>query len=260
LDAEVFHREMKAGRNHALLIGARRDDDALVECVIKLPGLMENPALHPVPSLLEWMGAALARELGIYTPEPYEVIVTRAFAESIPRGELRPGAVRSVGSVFGSGFVRGTQIAPDILDASMRAAAAAVVAFDVFIHNVDRRRENPNLLLCDGDLFAFDHAEAFAFIWSVIGADPVTDSLTSMVANHALALCVRKRGAPDLGEFRARLAALSDARLDEIAAATPTSWQVALATGKLGQLLDILRRRRDAVDHWLPQVEAWMER
>ena len=47
---------MRAGRNRALLLGARGEDGVLVDCVVKLPGLMENGMMHPLPSLLEWLG------------------------------------------------------------------------------------------------------------------------------------------------------------------------------------------------------------
>ena len=52
----------------------------------------------------------------------------------------------------------------EALEVSVRTAAAAIVAFDVFVHNSDRRRKNPNLFLRDRDLVAFDHAEAFTFV------------------------------------------------------------------------------------------------
>ncbi len=261
LEAEVLHRAMRAGRNRALLIGARGDDGELIDCVAKLPGLMENGAMHPLPSLLEWLGAALAAELGVTSPKPYEVIIAREFAEGIRDEVIRAGVAKSIGSVFGSGFVRGApMVAGDLVEPSMRTDATTVIAFDTFIHNLDRRADNPNLFLGRTELIAFDHGDAFAFVFPMIGApDPVTDPLLSILAKHALASCVRRRGEPDLSEFRTRLLALDDARLEQISAATPAAWQIGMAQGKLQDVLDILRRRRDAVDQWLPQVEAWMQ-
>ena len=252
---------MRAGRNRALLIGARDEQGDAVDCVAKLPGLMESGSMHPLPSLLEWLGAAIGTELGIETPAAYELIVTRAFAESIRDESLRAGVAKSLGSVFGSAFVAGTpMVAGDLVDGSLRVAAAALVAFDVFIHNVDRRAENPNLFLGRAAPVAFDHGDAFSFVWPLIGApDPVIDPALAIVERHAFAAVVRRRTAPDLSEFRARLASLDDGRLEELAAATPAAWQTGLATGKLQHILDILRRRRDAVEQWLPQVEAWMQ-
>ena len=252
---------MRAGRNRALHVGARGDDGALVDCIAKLPGLMENGMMHPLPSLLEWLGAGLAIELGVPTPAPYELIVAREFADSIRVDEVRVGAMQSLGSVFGSAFVRGTQmVAGDLVDPSLRPAAAVLVAFDAFIHNFDRRADNPNLFLGRDSVVAFDHGDAFAFVWPLLGApDPVTDPLLSLLDAHALAGCVRRRSAPDLLDFRARLAALDDGRIDELGRATPPRWQTGAAEGKLQQILDILRRRRDAAGSWLPQVEAWMQ-
>jgi hypothetical protein len=57
-----------------------------------------------------------------------------------------------------------------------------LVAFDVFIHNVDRRKGNANLLMNRTDLLAIDHGDAFAFASGLIGApDPVDDHLPKMI-------------------------------------------------------------------------------
>jgi len=252
---------MRAGRNRALLIGARDDDGELVDCVAKLPGLMENGIMHPLPSLLEWLGASLAAELGVMTPVAYELVVVKEFADGIQDHGIRAGAARSIGSVFGSAFIQGIpMVSADLVDATLRSAAANLIAFDAFIHNIDRRAQNPNLFLGRTQPIVFDHGDAFAFIWPLVGAsDPVTDPVVSLLDKHALAACVRRRAAPGLTDFRGALAALDDARLDELATATPASWQTGMAQGKLQQILDILRRRRDAVGQWLPQVEAWMQ-
>ena len=65
---------------------------------------------------------------------------------------------------------------------------------------------------------------------------------------------------PELKRFRDAVAALTDEVLDEIAQATPAAWQLGLATGKLVEIMEVMRRRRDAIDRWLPQVETWLSR
>lgn len=261
VEAEVFHRVLRSGRNRALHLGARDAEGTLVDCVAKLPGLMENGTMHPLPSLLEWLGATLAIEFGIAAPASFEVIITSEFAASIGDPTIRAGVTRSTGSVYGGAFVPGVpMVAGDLVDASLRIPAAELLAFDVFIHNVDRRAENTNLFLGRTAPVAFDHGDAFAFVWPLIGApDPVTDPVLSIAQRHAFASTVRRRPPPSLRTFRASLAALTDESLALLEAATPTAWQTGLASGKLAQILDILRRRRDAVQEWLPMVEAWMQ-
>ncbi len=253
---------MRSGRNHAVLLSGRGEDGVLVRCVAKLPGLMESRALHPLPSLLEWLATAFAAELGVYTPAAFEVEITPEFARSVDDPVVRAGIERSIGTAFGSQFVRGVpMISSEMLDVTLRDAAATLLAFDVFIHNVDRRVENPNILLERDRLIAIDHGDAFAFLWPRIGAtvDPVVDPLLDVVGRHAVSPFLSHRtvrGA--LAAFRVRLAALDDARFEEIRAATTASWNIGPASGRLAQLLDVLRRRRDAVDRWLPQLEAWI--
>ena len=89
--------------------------------------------------------------------------MTTEFAASIGDESIRVGAAKSLGSVFGSGFVSGTpMVAADLVDPSLRPAATTLVAFDAFIHNIDRRAENPNLFLDRNEAIAFDHGDAFA--------------------------------------------------------------------------------------------------
>jgi hypothetical protein len=259
--AEAFHRRLKSGRNGALLVSARTQDGASVDCVVKVPGLMENPTLHPLPSLLEWLGAALALELGISVPRPFLVQVTKEFADSVLDLPVAAGLKKSVGAVFGSQFVQGaSMLRGDLLDLSLRGPASSLLAFDVFIHNIDRRAKNPNLFHTRDELVAFDHGEAFSFIWTIIGApDPVTDALRKVVDDHPCTPLLRRKGPLDLDHFREALRALSDKRLSDIAAATPGEWCTGPAQGKLEQILKTIQERRNALDSWLPQVEAWIQ-
>lgn len=261
VEAETFHRLMSSGRNKALHISARAVSGETVDCVTKVPGLMENPTLHPAPCLFEGLASLLASQLGVTTPRPYEVILSREFAESVDHPSVSAGLSRSLGSVFGSQFVPGTpMVRGELLDIGLRRAGSVLLAFDVFVHNLDRRAENPNAFTTRDDVIAFDHGEAFPFVFPMILApDPRVDPLHKVVIDHPMAPLVRRKGPAGLDAFRDDLAALNDARLDEIAAAVPAAWKVGQATGKLEKIVEILRARRDAVESWLPQVEAWME-
>lgn len=262
LRAEVLHRAMRSGRNRALHVGARDAAGTLLDCVVKLPGLMEMGSLHPLPSLLEWLGTILAAEFGILAPPAYEVDVTPAFASVVIDPVLAPGVRKSVGSVFGSGFVQGSpMMAGELIDPSLRGEAAKILAFDAFIHNADRRAVNPNLFLGRNGFIVYDHGDAFSFVWPLLLApDPAEDPLLSMLDQHVFAPLLRRQAAPDLTDFSARLAGLDDARLQAVAAAAPSAWQTGSAAGKLSQIVDVLKRRRDAAVRWIPQVEAWMKR
>jgi hypothetical protein len=264
VEAELFQREMKAGRNGAVLVLARGDDGLAVDCVVKLAKAMapEQVAMLPVPYLCEWLATAIGGVLGIRTPAPYEVVITKEYAEAITDEKQRRIALGSLGSVFGCEHVSSgtSQYTLELPDLSLRTPAAELVAFDVFIHNADRRRENPNLFVARGDLVAFDHGDAFAFLLPILGAsDPATDELAKVVEQHACRPWLHHREF-SLERFSEALALLTDDVLQQIATATPASWQVGLADGKLSYIVDVLKKRRDAVAEWLPKVEACLTR
>ena len=259
VEAEGFVRAMTAGRNRAVLVVAS-SAGGMVECVLKFSDCLGGTA--PVPHLIEWFAAALGRLLGVDVEDPYEVVVTSAFAESLEE-PWRAVALRSLGSAFGSGFrgapytqwTRGQRVPMEL-----RPAAVELVAFDVLIHNVDRRVENPNLLVSREKVLAFDHGDAFAFVWPILAApDPAIDSLPTVVDNHVFSKLLARK-IPSLDRFREAVRNITDEVLEAVGQATPPAWQVGLANGKLGAIIDVMKRRRDAVDQWLPQVEACLRK
>jgi hypothetical protein len=118
---------------------------------------------------------------------------------------------------------------------------------------------NTNLLVARHDVFAFDHSDAFSFLFAIGAPDPASDPLLSVLDHHALRGWVQQKGV-GLERFRARLELLTDDVFAAIVAATPQSWQQGPAAGKLQVIVEVLRRRRDAVDQWLPRIEAWLEK
>lgn len=257
--AEVFHRKMGAGRNGALLLSVRDGEGQLVDCVVKVKALMELAYNHPVPALAEWLAAVLAQEFGIPCPKPYNVEITAEFARSVSDASVAAALGKSVGFEYGGAFIKGLgMVRADLLVKQMKLPAAHLLAFDLFIHNVDRRADNPNLLLLRDSFVALDHGDAFSFLLPVIGgSDPATDPLTSVVARHVMTPLL-KQSEVDFSEFRRNVQLLTDARLGEIARAAPPVWCAGSAAGVLEKVLETLRRRRDAVGSWLLEVEAWL--
>jgi hypothetical protein len=251
-------RRMTSGRNQPLLVLARDGSGSPWRCVVKA-----RPRLAAPPSeyLFEWLGSALARRLGLTVPDPLAVTITSEFASaaSMP---LRTELNGSVGLVFGSCFVRSIsqQAGGHRLLPSQRETAAHVLAFDVFIHNSDRRAVNNNLFIDRKGIVLFDHELAFDFLLPVIGAtDPVLDHCPSIVEQHVFFGPLRQ-DPPKLDRFRAALATLDDNFFADLEAATPVEWTVDHARGKLSRIVEVLRRRRDAVDDWLPKVFACLDR
>jgi len=262
VEAELFIREMKAGRNGAVLVQARGADGVAVECVVKLAKAMarEHASMLPIPYLCEWLAAAIGRALGIRVCTTLEVVITNDYAEALADLGQRAIALGSLGSAFGSEHVSAgvTQYTADLPDPALRTPAAELIAFDVFIHNPDRRRTNPNLFVSRDNLLAFDHGDAFSFLFHIFGApDPATDTLSSSIAEHACRPWLFKREF-SLVRFRSAVEQLTDQVFYEMMAVTPPAWTIGPAEGKLRYVVDVMKKRRDAVNDWLPKVEAWL--
>jgi hypothetical protein len=188
VEAEVMHRAMTSGRNKAVLLGCRAGDGTVMDCVLKFADCLNGMA--PIPYLVEWFAAALGKLLGINVAEPLEVLITSDFARGLP-SPWREHAVKSLGSAFGSLFCPGlTQWTPNaLIPLDLRSAALDLLAFDVFIHNPDRRLTNPNVLVSRQFLVAFDNEEAFSFLLPILGRreEPATEQLHDILQNHVFA-------------------------------------------------------------------------
>lgn len=261
LEAELAGRRVGSGKTKPITVFARDvEGGRSIECVIKPTNQLMQP---PLEYLCEWLGSALAMCLGIDTPPPHPVRIDQVFAESVHDAALKADLLQSVGLVFGSEYVSGdfTQHSAELLlSTAQREAAALILAFDVFVHNPDRRKHNTNLFTNRSRFLAFDHEQAFSFLMPLIGApDPITSPALDIVEHHVFRHAFG-RGGPDFGPFRSALAGLDDAALGAIAAGVPEQWTRGPAQGKLPEIMAILQQRRDAVDQWLPQVEAGVGR
>ncbi len=164
---------------------------------------------------------------------------------------------RSTGLAYGSTFEKGyTQIAADYaLSSALREEAARVLAFDVFIHNADRRRENPNLHVSRDRFLVFDHEQAFSFLLAILAPDPVSDHCAGIVDRHVLRSRLVAAGV-SLAGATPRIQALDDPFFQALRDRTPAAWTQGDAVGKIERVLDVLHRRRDAAHLWIPRVEA----
>lgn len=85
------------------------------------------------------------------------------------------------------------------------------------------------------------------------------DPLLAIVDQHVLAQDLGRK-VPPIVRFREAVAAITDEQIEAIGRATPTAWKCGTSGEKLATLLDVMRRRRDAIEKWLPQVEARIQR
>jgi hypothetical protein len=252
-EANIFHRQMPGGRNRPLLLGVGENGN--LECVVKIRSRVEggNSALV---YLKEWVAAALGKMLNIPVPQPFAVKITNEFAnsQSIP---LREELLKSTGLAFGSEFKAGfsSWVTSALLPSELRESAADLVAFDVMIHNPDRRKENSNVMTRHNELLVFDHDMAFSFLELIIGQkiDPWLDPCSYIQAHHIFSGQFG-RNLPTLANFRQAVTLITDDDLELIRKQIPEEW-ARDNQNSLDQIVLTVKKRRDHVSEWLSEVE-----
>lgn len=261
--AEAFERKEFGGRNRAVSLVCRTEDGTVLVCVTKLRGRVAPEAAF----WIEWAAGLIADELGVFVPPRYVVEVSEGFARVLAKS-LGGTAADYVGPSFGIEYVPNTTPVLDqgvALDAHLREPAAAVMVFDAFIDNVDRRRDNPNCLIeahagLGSRIVAIDHDCAFAGLYlPLIGqGGPVLGWPDDLMQKHVF-LQRFGNSNPSIEAIRAKIAALSDAFLDGLTSKVPPLWLLGSADASLRRVIIRLKERRDTIDTWFPKVEKWVQ-
>ncbi len=252
VEAEMVVEHALGGRNQPIIVICDASKGAAVQCVVKPPQSI-NAAVPRTLYLLEAVASLLATRLGLRTPAPCAVRIPSELT-ALPSAARLRGADNQ--TIFGSRYVDGMLPVPTgAVAKGLREAAAGILAFDLFIHNIDRRAGNPDPNLRtlgeDGGFVVFDHDLAFTFTQLIIGApDPVTDPLLMVKQDH---IFWGRFGTklPKNEEMRDRIAALTDAELDSLPSKIPQSWQDRAA---LARIVDVLKKRRSAISQWFPKL------
>ena len=232
-------------RNHLYDLGIGMSRPQVFECndgvdrVVKVPGLCSLAALTS-----DWLGALLAVHLGLLTPAPALVTVTRESIRSMPP-ELGRAALPGVG--FGTTYITSAQ--PVLGVASIEACSnhsdilARTTALDVWIGTLDRMTPNfgRNLLIDAEDghlrLMAIDFGMAF------------TDVLVQLVGTSTTPdpVAVIDRRIRTLLDLRALSAAIADiesitnVELLEFGSTVPQAW---ISEQTRQRVIDFLSDRR----------------
>ncbi len=265
--ASTLTKHQFKGRNKPILLNcfAGPTDLRGLTCVVKLRALIEQKE-HTF--WCEWVAGLLADELGVYVPPRYVVDVPKVVSVQIAKwlhGDKVQDAdlTRYMGDAFGVEYLTPTQpIRKEeiALEEPFREDAACIAVFDAFIDNGDRLPDNPNCLLDASSVprvVAIDHDLAFSGIYLHIltGGLPWPQSVLNP---H---LFTRRFGTkvPSVAGIKAKIAGLSDGFLDGLAGKVPPLWLGASAKSSLQLVIDKLKERRNTIEDWFPDVEAWVQ-
>lgn len=198
----------------------------------------------------------LARALGLRVPELVLVRLDPELARGEPDQEIQDLLRASAGVNLGVDYLPGSLGYDPIAEHVDPELAAAIVWLDALTLNVDRSWRNPNLLRWHRDLYLIDHGAALYFHhdWPTAGTAP--GRAYPVAAEHVLL-----RAAGSLHSAHERLAAYVTP--DSLTSATgriPDDWlrdEAGFADPDEVRraYVDLLLRRRDAAQAWLPRVE-----
>ncbi|MEX0812612.1 MAG: HipA family kinase [Chitinophagales bacterium] len=123
--------------------------------------------MTPVSSAFEFLGAWMAIEIGLPAAEPVVVNISDDFVSTLLGRDGYKAASQSLGFNFGTRYNSGITQIPQIgfkLNDTMLEQAKLLFAFDLFIQNIDRGHQKPNVGTNGEELFVYDHELAFSFI------------------------------------------------------------------------------------------------
>ena len=118
-------------------------------------------------STFEFLGAWMAKEVGIHAAEPVAINISEDFVSTLTGRDGFKAASQSIGLNFGSKYVAGvTQIPPTgfTLTNEQIEQAKQLYVLDLFMQNIDRGHQKPNVGLHNDELFVYDHELAFSFL------------------------------------------------------------------------------------------------
>lgn len=251
-----FHAPVTRGRTRpARLECEKADGVSRVEVVAKFSGGCDEKT---VGLAKEVIAACLAADLGLPVPRPYLL-------------EMRPDFIRSVSDVtvqrlmstshqiaFGS-----TDVGPgfrvwsmaDRINDKIAGTALAVFCFDAFIVNVDRRENNPNLLIKGQDVRIIDHEAAFVHRLLRLSGwrEPwIMGALAPLATpGHHIFYAGLKGRNLDTTPIEKTWGSITDVKLQEYRNCVPQAWA---ADAVVNDAIDLIRGVRDNIAAALAEV------
>lgn len=149
---------------------------------VKLKG-----AGHGTKSLIaELVGALVAKAFKFKTPEPVLLDLSHLFGITEPDREIQELLRKSEGLNLGLHFLDGAFTFDPAVNPIDSITASKIVWLDAFLENVDRSRQNPNMMIWNRELWLIDHGASLYFHHS--RKDPKEAALDPFpfIQNHAL--------------------------------------------------------------------------
>lgn len=118
-------------------------------------------------SAFEFLGSWMAREVGLHAAEPVLVNISEDFVSTLSGREGFKAASQSIGLNFGTRYAAGVTQIPRTgftLTNEQLNQAKQLFVLDLFMQNIDRGHQKPNVGLLTDIFFIYDHELAFSFL------------------------------------------------------------------------------------------------
>lgn len=251
VDAVRFDRRMNRGRTWPCLIACSHVDGEEIEVIAKFSG----PEMSVSGLAKEAISAMLAADLEIPVPNPLLVRFDDDFIDLVALVDREMGT-RLRGSVkiaFGSTKLPPGFILPNssFTDATVRAEAAEIFAFDALIQNPDRKTDNPNCLHNGRSFAIFDHELCFVFDTLFWSPPWELGSLDFLKNQHVFYPGLVGR-THDLNRLKDAWRGIPNLRFDEYLHALPIEWLT--NRGNVDEIIPYLKCVRDNIDSAMVEI------
>lgn len=200
-----------------------------------LPGLAEaedgfryavkfKGAGHGVKSLIaEFLGGLIAKALKLRVPELVLLDLDPMFGTTEPDFEVQQLLRKSEGLNLGLHFLdRAMAFEPSVNNVEA-LEASKILWFDSFIQNIDRTRQNTNMLMWNNELWLIDHGSSFYFHHADKEAEEAATSKFEYIKDHVLLPYASKIEEAD----KLMRQAITPRTLDKIVELIPEAWLIA---------------------------------
>ncbi len=171
--AETFVKVFQGGRTLPLQLEAfQRDSTGKKQTLSLLTKSVGHPDVSDSWSLIaEIIGNLLANYFGIKTPKPALVLLTPDFVQAVQSDadfqRQSQGRIKlAPGIAAGCEYLKGNApITPVVIDLPKdQETARRIFAYDMLVQNPDRRKDNANAFLYNGEPTAYDFELCFSFL------------------------------------------------------------------------------------------------
>ena len=156
------------------------DDD--FKYVIKFRGAGQGPKAL----IAEFIGGALAKNIGFNIPELVFAELDAAFGQTEPDEEIQDLLKASTGLNLGLHYLSGAITFDPAVFKVDPLLASMIVWFDAFLTNVDRTAKNTNMLTWNNQLWLIDHGAALYFHHSWANWEEQSEKPFVQIKDHVL--------------------------------------------------------------------------